>query len=244
MYKELNVDDTEPISLDILPSEHEWERRGVWDDGSCFFHSLACIINYNGYHAMSKKQKITSGHALRKAVRECLTAATWQAVLKEHDLDKIGPSFEVVANDLDNNKTWANYWSILFTFHMLELNVVFYDLSKRGMPYCGVTHVKPSKSLSCGQLPRFGWKLCGVLWLKHCHFEPLCCKGKFLFDPKASPGSDMIKSYDMHGQCPIPTKPVLQVIAKQNLAGGAGDASGDASRGAFRRIWSRRHAEE
>lgn len=223
----LDVDDRQPLTLDLLPTGN-WCHQGVWDDGSCFFHSLACIIDYEGYHAMSKKQKKSAGHNLRKAIRECLTAGSWAAVLAEHKMN--GPPYEVVAKQLDNIKTWADYWMILFTFHMLQLNVIFYDLSKGGKPYCGVTHVRPSKNLSCGQLPSFGWKLCGIIWIKHCHFEPICLDNQFLFDPSKSPGSELIDYYDKHGECPIPTTEVLQRVGLENrkIVGGA-----------FRSIWLR-----
>lgn len=194
--------------LPTVSGSHTWGRRGVWDDGSCFYHTVAAITNYQDYHKKSKRQKQAIGRELRQAVRRCLSEKAWRAILREHHLEAGAPPFQTLCSEMAGFRTWANYWTILFTFHMLHLNVIFYDMDNNGFPYCGITGLIPTKvdprSLApeAAALPDMRWRVCGIYWVQHMHFEPLVLnQTEYHWDPASPIGRGLIDRYMRFGSC-------------------------------------------
>lgn len=208
----------------------DWVQVGVHADGSCFFHSLACIINYQApglpcYRDASRAQKQRLGLHLRGTVCRCLTKKGWRAMCAAHGIEELAPDWARVRDDLNTHATWANYWMILFTLNLLNLNGVFYDIRNDGRPYCGVTDaVKTGSDLratvaGASDLPNLQFQLCTILWLDHCHFEAagLRVKGSdrvvFLHDPDGEPGRTILAKYYDHGTCRLPEHDVPRIAA-------------------------------
>ena len=222
----LALDEFAPLpfgfQLKYLPSVRgRWGRFGVGDDGSCFYHSIAAIVNYQGYHSQPRSQKIKIGRRLRQDVRACLSEEVWNAIVSEHGIQQHAPPFQKLQSEMLGFKTWANFWTILFTFHMLRLNVVFYDMSRGGQPYCGVTNVVPQKkrdprSLApqAAKLPNMNWSTCGICWIQHTHFEPICIDGtQFCWSSTSTIGRELIKKYEEQSVCPASRDAVLSAAA-------------------------------
>lgn len=241
MLRGLNVDRTTPVPDSFKHTyltDGHWIRRGVWDDGSCFYHSLACVVNYQPeglppYHEASRDTKKTIGRKLREDVRRSLSEKVWVSICRSYGLEGVAPNYTKLCDELRGHKTWANYWTILLTFHMLHLNVVFYDMAKGGKPYCGVTNVSPEKedprllSSCASKLPDMNWRVCCILWLSHSHFEPIGFETdagvQFHFAPGEGIGKSVIERYLEAGECPLPKTAVLHVATVNRVESDAFD---------------------
>ena len=208
----------------------DWVQVGVHADGSCFFHSLACIINYQVpglpcYRDASRAEKQRIGLRLRSTICQCFTKEAWTATCAAHGIQELAPGWTRMRDDLKARATWANYWIILFTLNLLNLNGVFYDIKNDGRPYCGVTDVvKTGSDLraivpDAAELPDLQLQLCTVLWLDHCHFEAAGLRVDggdrivFLHDPESEPGRTILAKYYDHGTCQLPEYDVPRIAA-------------------------------
>jgi hypothetical protein len=94
----------------LPPAADGWHRRGVWADGSCFYHSLACIIDYeaNGkrYHQASRRDKCAIGHALRRDVMACLTPDSWDRLCRAHGIQGLGPCCSKMRKEMQCMRAW------------------------------------------------------------------------------------------------------------------------------------------
>ena len=136
-------------------------RIGVDDDGSCFFHTLVSALNFNNWHGKKNSQKVHLGHELRYMLRDAVTKKTWGNYWNGRGVStrKI-PKMKKVIEELSNYRVWANVYTIMFSMHMLDLNIIVFDMSS-GQIYCG-THnpINANNTIF-------------ICWINHSHFEPI-----------------------------------------------------------------------
>ena len=139
------------------------------DDGSCFFHSLACACNIDRYDNQDVPGKIKIGHNLRKLIEKSLSHKSWTRFWKQKKLPtniKI-PTYETIRKELSNTKTWAHVYMILYVQDVMNLNIIFFDATA-GSIYCGVKGKPFSTTVF-------------ILWINRVHFEPIVRIQKFRF---------------------------------------------------------------
>lgn len=143
-------------------------KVGVDDDGSCFYHTLCAALNINDWHGKSKEKRIHLGHQLRAKILNALTKKTWLNYWHGKGVRTKGtkvPSIDHMKKILKNNTAWADVYAIMFTMHILNLNLIVFDM-KQGVIYCG-TH-DPKKTVDT----------VFICWISHAHFEPIVYVGK------------------------------------------------------------------
>ena len=152
-----------PGKTTILPQNlrdklgDKWVRTGVFGDGSCFFHSVATVLQ-----ACQPTDK-SCGHRFRtKDLQRFLTRENWEAFWKTKGIDPI-PSFEKAKTTLPKTSgrgAWAYDALIVFCLEQAGYNYIFFD-ARQGKPFCGVF----------GEL--VGKPTIVILWLDRSHFEPM-----------------------------------------------------------------------
>lgn len=177
----------------FFPENVTMARMGVDDDGSCYYHSLACGLNFDEYHNTAKPKRIAHGHTLRKMFEESVTPTTWLNYWNGQGVStKQVPDLKMIKKQMSKTKTWANVYSIMFTMHMLNLNLVVFDQTS-GEIYCG-TH-NPSNMDNT----------IFICWIQHSHFEPILqvsTDGLLGMFPKHDPiVKHVIEKYNQQG-CP------------------------------------------
>ena len=174
-----------------LPSTGTVVTRPSEDDGSCFYHSLAQIVNFQGCFFEAQGDRRRAGLELRRRlVARVGSQEDWEAYWsKQHGVRSTSvPSAKEVKARLRDSKVWADPYTILFATHQLELNPLFVDFTTK-KPYCGVTldsrtaHDMSQAPLNGGKnlpaqldLPKCQNRLCLIAWKGHTHFEPMAMR--------------------------------------------------------------------
>lgn len=164
----------------FFPNNAQGMRKvGVDDDGSCFYHTLCAALNIENWHSTNKSDRIKLGHVLRKRVLSALTKRTWLNYWHGKGVRTRGtnvPPMDKMIATLKNNKAWADVYAIMFTMHILHLNLIVFDM-KESVIYCG-THDPTKKTDTIF-----------ICWIAHSHFEPIVhwdkdkgVRGKFAVD--------------------------------------------------------------
>ena len=148
------------------PGGGKWIREGVGDDGSCFFHSLARILNFCNYDGETARNRIRLGHNLRRLLRSKVTPETWVDFWRRSGVKaKTVPSAADIRKRMKNPTQWADVYMISWIMDHLDLSLYFFDTTN-GRVYCGV------RNAACGAAAdRCDAGL--ILWLNHAHFEPI-----------------------------------------------------------------------
>lgn len=151
-------------------------RRGVGEDGSCYYHTLAVISNFMNYNKKSNSEKIIIGRNLRRLLQKSLDK-NWNRFWKSRNLQQYAPHVDKIRAKMQNYRIWADLWACYYSFNMLRCNVIFYDMDRGCLPYCGVTTKNSEKHLftriDCKDLPSLDNGLALIAWVKHSHFEPI-----------------------------------------------------------------------
>ena len=139
-------------------------RHGVWDDGSCFFHSIASALNYKGYNQLSPDKRRVAGRRLRCGVWKHLNQLAWAKVWARRGIDPGAVHRELadMKTMFADHKTWADVHMILYVMDKLNINVIFFDLENESI-YCGVRGYDAGRQQTVL-----------IAWVGHTHFEPLC----------------------------------------------------------------------
>jgi hypothetical protein len=164
--------------------ENNWAlvRYGQHDEGSCFFHSLAEILDYQAkFTNASRLKSVQSGRDLRQAIMNSVTTSEdyysfWEGKgLKKSEV----PSPDVLREKLSNISVWAELFMCVWAFHRANINLIFYDMEAQGAPYCGVS-VDTQKCKKCvdnwddvHKIPNGRGRLAMIAWIRHSHFEPI-----------------------------------------------------------------------
>lgn len=137
------------------------------DDGSCFFHALAvCLSNAKGMDADD-----SAGLELRRAIARTINKRDWKAFWENEKGLKYYPTSKSLRKMMDNPSTWADVWIILWTAHVLGINILFWD-SKTDDLYCGLDDDGMDERSSA-----YIW------WANNVHFEPIVVLSKDLRHP-------------------------------------------------------------
>ena len=145
----------------FFPDGHNMVRVGVDDDGSCFYHTLVAGLNINNWHSMILKERYHHGLNLRKKIAEYLSETTWRKYWAGKGVSaKAVPSVEKMKKDLNNYRTWADVYAIMYVAHVLGLNVLVFDFVSEQI-YCG-THNEDNTNNTLF-----------IAWIEHSHFEPI-----------------------------------------------------------------------
>ena len=134
---------------------------GVHDEGNCFYDTMACALNMGNYFDSTLEQRRSTGIALRKTILKHNTAKSWESFWASQNvgLDAV-PPLKTVWKQMDNRKTWADVYSILYTCDRLKINLIVFDVEKGGI-YCGTYKYNPSQTTIL------------MAWIGHMHFSPI-----------------------------------------------------------------------
>ena len=138
-------------------------RAGTNQDGSCFYHTLATVINYDGYFWENAKKQREMGRTFRKIMHDTLTRDAWKRFWdgKKVSMDREGfPSLDEIKEQISNPRTWADVFAIMYVCDRLNLNVLVFDLNAGGL-YCGTHFPKPGRPTLL------------MAWVHNAHFEPI-----------------------------------------------------------------------
>jgi len=164
--------------------QHNWAlvRYGEHDEGSCFFHTLAEVLNYQDKFTKPTSHKaVHSGRDLRQAIMNSVTKSDeyysfWEG--KGLKMSEV-PSPDTLRKKLSNVSVWAELFMCVWAFHRANINIIFYDMEMQGAPYCGVS-VDTDKCKKCVDnwdhhfhIPNGHGRLAMIAWIKHSHFEPI-----------------------------------------------------------------------
>ena len=142
-------------------SRKQYVRGGTNADGSCFYHTLGMVINYEGYWEKNAKEQQRLGKEFRRVIFDSITAEAWGRFWQKNKVAaKDVPDLEEIRNQIENPSTWADVFSILFVVDVLGLNILVFDVSA-GKLYCG-THNPSAKRPTIL-----------MAWVHNAHFEPL-----------------------------------------------------------------------
>lgn len=139
-------------------------RVGTIGEGSCFYHSLAFVTNYQDYaYTTSDKQKKEIVYTWRR--ERFAKTFTPEIYAKIKDKSK---TYDELIENFQNPRKWADEIQINHVANVLNLNILFLDLSKNTF-YCG-THNKrvlysPENTKDVPTVI--------VAWVTHSHFEPI-----------------------------------------------------------------------
>lgn len=132
---------------------------GVHGDGSCFFHSLAATINYEGYIQKPRPQRQAIGHRFRCEFQNRMSESVWNhiATTTPHNIKR---SADEVQQDFCRPSVWAEETMIKYTAQHMELNIVFLD-GDTGKFYCAVQGEPETQDTVV------------MAWVNRAHFEPI-----------------------------------------------------------------------
>lgn len=159
----------------MLPKTWRVCRKGVHDDGSCWYHSLAIATNFQGAATKEKVEQVALGHKLRAMLRDTIPQdeKQWIAFWEERGVDQSHvPTAKETRKKLSNPTVWADLWAAYYTFVQLKSNVLFYDAMAARF-YCGVTVDDRKNALAAGGLPSVDHGLIVICWIRRSHFEPI-----------------------------------------------------------------------
>ena len=145
----------------FFPSDATFCRIGVDDDGSCYYHSLASILNFENWHQTQLKKRIDLGHELRLLLRDSVTKNTWLNYWNGKGVSTSRvPNMKKVVDQMSSYTTWADVYAIMFTQHILDTNLIVIDLAL-GEIYCGTHNPEKMNQTMI------------ICWVNHSHFEPI-----------------------------------------------------------------------
>lgn len=183
-------------------------RCGVPGNGSCYYHSLAFILNFDNMvkKTLEKEYVTDSGHKLRDMSFKTLNKNKWDNFWKSRGVNKF-QSFEQLQNKMKDNSVWADLWACVYTFSILNLDVIFLDINNDS-PYCGVTGARNScspspscaqnlKNLNNPEIPNANGRVAAIAWVNHSHFEPIVLLKSDFSEAKAllGRGDDALKKH-------------------------------------------------
>lgn len=127
-------------------------RCAVAGDGSCFWHAVACCLNWMDYRAHAPSMQVAIGRDLRR--RLFADRGRWQSFLRERGYT------EDLAPDIDKMRdggTYADDFAMNYTAHVLGIRItVVVDVTE---------HLKYG--------PPDGEPHIVLVWLDNGHFEPV-----------------------------------------------------------------------
>ena len=182
----LNVGETQELSdrlrqklFPTLPQSWKLMRVGVEGDGSCYYHSLAALTNFNSSmeKLFLKQHGPRFGLTLRKMAHLSLDEQNWNSFWTSRNITHF-PSFQKIDMELKNNSTWADLFACVYVFSLCNVDVVFIDMETE-QKYCGPTGARdacrkctnPVKQNE--NIPNGDGKIAAIAWVKHSHFEPI-----------------------------------------------------------------------
>jgi len=136
--------------------DNRFGRMGVQGDGSCFFHSVCVILNLNDYVHKTPKEQRDIAYEFRCKFSTLMSAEEFKLLGGQ---SKGTEGFCSV-------KVWADEKMIKIASSILNMNLIFFDLSDDSV-YCGV-HGKASETKNVLQ------KTGLIAWVgNRDHFEPI-----------------------------------------------------------------------
>lgn len=168
-------------------------RMGVQGDGSCFFHSVCAMTNRNNYLYVDSHKQKDIAYEFRCDFRNKFTQEDYNTLSQSKKEEK---NFEEVKDGFCVTTTWADEMMINFASKVLNLNLIFMDLSEK-KAYCGV-HGKDT--IDSVQKNKKVTQCMGIVaWVGKVHFEPIvridnADEGRIttLFDPSIKKDADFI----------------------------------------------------
>lgn len=161
-----NTDHFIPIPTQCIVPGHQFYRFGVLGDGSCFFHSLAVILDRENYFTSmpdERKQEFIQDFRCFgfRDTTNAISAGEWQSFVIEKPEHKYKIfTEEQLQSNFCTLETWATQPMIEFVSKELEINLLFYNVATGSM-FCGV-HGKKSQKTGI------------IAWVERQHFEPIC----------------------------------------------------------------------
>ena len=194
----------EPLHSTFFGSD--FKRYGVHDDGSCFFHTVCCALNFSNCQGKSASARQRIGHQFRRMVQHKLSQESWDGIWQRRKVRDRGllPKVNKVRSMLGNTKTWADVYMIFLTMDLYDLNLIFFD-GNSDQIYCGVRGLAPHKQ-----------RTLLVLWVNHAHFEPIVREERggartFLYPEGDAFISNLMKQYHTK-HCPGPQDDIHNVL--------------------------------
>lgn len=134
-------------------------RMGTHGDGSCFFHSLASIVNYKGYLEKSSEDRLGLGREFRCAFQGAMSPKVWNDIVDTtpHNIKR---PFHDVKRGFCMPHEWADESMIKYTSATTGLNILFIDARTHDF-YCMVNGNESEQDSVV------------VLWIDREHFEPV-----------------------------------------------------------------------
>jgi hypothetical protein len=138
-------------------------------DGSCFFHSLAALLNIHHFSKRTFVEQKQIGHRLRRKVYTHLLERGkpgwkrfWTIVEKygQYDVTNV-PTYEEIKEKFANTSAWAESSMIVYSLTKLRVNFIFFD-EKQSTVYPSVIDISKHRR-----------PLVMILWKNHVHFEPI-----------------------------------------------------------------------
>ena len=133
-------------------------RRGVFGDGSCFFHALCAAQNTKNYLHVPPSVQKSIGHTFRCAFNKHINKQRWAKFLADRHLDP-DVNFPQIQRQFCTSNHWADEIMITLVTDVLRLNIIFID-TLNGKIYCGVKGGRKHPLIM-------------ILWNNHKHFEPV-----------------------------------------------------------------------
>lgn len=134
---------------------------GVHDEGNCFYDTIASTLNVDDWHHQNRRKRRQIGLRLREVVSKTLTRNAWERFWENKKVPlKHVPGHAAILKQMNNYKTWADVFAILYVVEVLNLNLLVFDVAT-GKLYCGTHNPNPNNTTIF------------MAWIAHSHFEPL-----------------------------------------------------------------------
>ena len=159
-------------------SSEGFARMGVNGEGSCFFHSVLCILNPHNFINLPESEQIEIANKFRCSFSKQFTLNEFEKLTESPSSSSISKSklekeFKKSQKVFCEPKVWADETNIRIVSRLLNLNIVFLDLSKRNDVYCNMHGEESLKNLEECDPVRDLQKTGIIAWIDKSHFEPI-----------------------------------------------------------------------
>lgn len=166
------------VSKRLFGDTGVYARMGVEGNGSCFYFSICAILNIDDFLHQTPARQMEICHTFRCQFQRAFTEQQFKYLAAGTAADK---SFAATKEALCMPEVWADEVMIKHAASVLNMNLVFLDMSKATM-YCGV-HGAETLEASSPRKSKSGGKGKGrtrpqqptgvIAWVSKSHFEPI-----------------------------------------------------------------------